>query len=81
MIPNPPTPSATAPPKPEAFAPLLQLFAMPTWTAIYRDLLGFELHQRSTPLGPDDSDWTWLAMRLLWLQPDDQVARLQLAER
>lgn len=40
--------------------PLLEVFDMPTSLAFYRDLLGFEVGERS---GPDDNcDWVWLRL-------------------
>jgi catechol 2,3-dioxygenase-like lactoylglutathione lyase family enzyme len=39
----------------EGFAPLLQVFDMPTSVAFYRDVLGFELVETSPLRGVDDS--------------------------
>ncbi|HVS64882.1 MAG TPA: VOC family protein [Thermoanaerobaculia bacterium] len=53
-------------PKLEGFAPLLQVFDMPTSLAFYRDLLGFELAGTSDPgasdpgRAADDVDWALL---------------------
>jgi glyoxylase I family protein len=47
-------------PKLEGFAPLLQIFDMPTSLAFYRDLLGFEVISTSHPRNGDDLDWALL---------------------
>ncbi|MFN7986244.1 MAG: VOC family protein [Thermoanaerobaculia bacterium] len=40
--------------------PLLQVFDMPASLRFYRDLLGFQIVQRSGPT--DDCDWAWLRL-------------------
>jgi catechol 2,3-dioxygenase-like lactoylglutathione lyase family enzyme len=47
-------------PKLEGFAPLVQVFDMPTSVRFYRDLLGFEMVAKSEERSPDDFDWGWL---------------------
>jgi glyoxylase I family protein len=44
----------------EGFAPLLQVFDMPTSVAFYRDVLGFEIVETSERRGADDFDWAML---------------------
>jgi glyoxylase I family protein len=44
----------------QGVCPLLQVFDMPTSIAFYRDLLGFEIVERST--SSDDCDWAWLRL-------------------
>jgi glyoxylase I family protein len=44
----------------EGFAPLLQVFDMPTSVAFYRDVLGFEVVETSERRGADDFDWAML---------------------
>lgn len=46
----------------EGMAPLLQVFDMPRSLAFYRDVLGFELAEHSSPTagGADDFDWCLL---------------------
>jgi catechol 2,3-dioxygenase-like lactoylglutathione lyase family enzyme len=44
----------------EGFAPLLQVFDMPTSVAFYRDVLGFEVVATSTARAGDDFDWCLL---------------------
>ena len=39
------------------FAPLIQVFDMPTSVAFYRDVLGFTVVETSPERGPDDFDW------------------------
>jgi glyoxylase I family protein len=39
------------------FAPLIQVYDMPTSVAFYRDILGFEVAGTSPARGPDDFDW------------------------
>jgi glyoxylase I family protein len=41
----------------EGFAPLIQVYDMPTSVAFYRDILGFEVVGTSPLRGPDDFDW------------------------
>ena len=45
----------------QGVCPLLQVFDMPTSIAFYRDLLGFEIVDTSSPPG-DDCDWAWLKL-------------------
>ena len=40
--------------------PLLQVYDMPTSIGFYRDALGFEVIDSSTPRSPDDFDWCLL---------------------
>jgi catechol 2,3-dioxygenase-like lactoylglutathione lyase family enzyme len=48
----------------EGFAPLLQVFDMPTSVAFYRDVLGFELVETSPRRGSEDSDdFDWCLLR------------------
>jgi glyoxylase I family protein len=47
-------------PRIEGLAPLLQVFDMPTSIRFYRDVLGFEVKQRSSERSPDDCDWVLL---------------------
>lgn|ERR1700728_1877118 len=42
----------------EGVCPLLQVFDMPASLRFYRDVLGFEIVQRSRP--DDDCGWSWL---------------------
>lgn len=42
----------------DGFAPLLQVFDMPRSLAFYRDVMGFDVAQRSAP--GDDCDWCLL---------------------
>lgn len=42
------------------FAPLLQVFDMPTSIAFYRDVLGFVVVENSPTRGEDDFDWVLL---------------------
>lgn len=51
---------ASLAPKLEGFAPLLQVFDMPTSVAFYRDLLGFTVINTSEPRSEDDFDWAHL---------------------
>jgi catechol 2,3-dioxygenase-like lactoylglutathione lyase family enzyme len=44
----------------EGLVPLLQVFDMPTSVRFYRDILGFEIVQKSSERSQDDSDWVWL---------------------
>jgi catechol 2,3-dioxygenase-like lactoylglutathione lyase family enzyme len=44
----------------EGSVPLLQVFDMPTSLAFYRDVIGFEVVERSAP--GDDCDWVWLRL-------------------
>jgi glyoxylase I family protein len=49
------------PPILEGFAPLLQVFDMPTSIAFYRNMLGFTVASTSDhPRGEDDFDWVLL---------------------
>jgi catechol 2,3-dioxygenase-like lactoylglutathione lyase family enzyme len=40
--------------------PLIQVYDMPTSIRFYRDVLGFEVVDNSTPRSTDDVDWCWL---------------------
>ena len=44
----------------EGFAPLLQVFDMPTSVAFYRDALGFTVATTSVPRSAGDYDWCLL---------------------
>ena len=46
------------PPEIRGLCPLIQVFDMPASLAFYRDLLGFEIVQQSSP--GDHCDWVWL---------------------
>ena len=46
----------------EGFAPLIQVFDMPTSVAFYRDVLGFAVVSTSPPRGRDDFDWAMLRL-------------------
>jgi catechol 2,3-dioxygenase-like lactoylglutathione lyase family enzyme len=46
--------------KVEAFAPLIQVFDMPTSLAFYRDVLGFQVVMQSAP--GEDFDWGLLRL-------------------
>lgn len=46
------------PPQVHGLCPLIQVFDMAMSLAFYRDLLGFEVVQQSSP--GDDCDWAWL---------------------
>ncbi|MEZ6057639.1 MAG: VOC family protein [Planctomycetaceae bacterium] len=46
------------PPEIRGLCPLIQVFDMPTSLAFYRDILGFEIVQQSSP--GDNCDWVWL---------------------
>jgi glyoxylase I family protein len=46
--------------KVEGVAPLVQVFDMPTSVSFYRDILGFEVVNQSSP--GDDFDWGWLKL-------------------
>jgi catechol 2,3-dioxygenase-like lactoylglutathione lyase family enzyme len=46
----------------EGFAPLIQVFDMPTSVAFYRDVLGFEVVATSSPRDRDDFDWGLLRL-------------------
>lgn len=46
----------------EGFAPLLQVFDMPTSIAFYRDVLGFQVISSSPPRARDDFDWCLLRL-------------------
>ncbi|MCA9222597.1 MAG: VOC family protein, partial [Planctomycetales bacterium] len=49
---------AMTPPEIHSLCPLLQVFDMPLSLAFYRDVLGFEVVQQSSP--GDSCDWVWL---------------------
>jgi glyoxylase I family protein len=49
--------------KVEGFAPLIQVFDMPTSVAFYRDILGFEVVTTSPPRDRDDFDWGLLRLQ------------------
>jgi len=44
----------------EGFAPLIQVYDMPSSVRFYRDILGFEVVASSQPRSPDDFDWGML---------------------
>jgi glyoxylase I family protein len=46
--------------EPTHLCPLIQVFDMPASLRFYRDLLGFEVVQTSSP--GDDFDWGWLRL-------------------
>ncbi|MCO6454362.1 MAG: VOC family protein [Pirellulaceae bacterium] len=46
------------PPELRELCPLIQVFDMPVSLAFYRDILGFEIVQQSSP--GDNCDWVWL---------------------
>ncbi len=46
------------PPEIRGLCPLIQVFDMPVSLAFYRDVLGFEIVQQSSP--GDNCDWVWL---------------------
>lgn len=46
------------PPEIRGLCPLIEVFDMPVALGFYRDLLGFEIVDRSSP--SDDCDWVWL---------------------
>lgn len=46
------------PPEIRGLCPLIQVFDMPVSLAFYRDILGFEIVQQSSP--GDNCDWAWL---------------------
>jgi glyoxylase I family protein len=45
-------------PELRSLCPLIQVFDMPLSLAFYRDILGFEIVQQSSP--GDNCDWVWL---------------------
>lgn len=46
------------PPELRGLCPLIQVFDMPVSLAFYRDILGFDIVQQSSPA--DNCDWVWL---------------------
>ncbi len=48
----------------QGLAPLLQVFDMPTSIQFYRDVLGFEVTQRSKALSDNPDDVNWAMLRL-----------------
>ena len=48
----------------EGVTPLFQVFDVPTSIAFYRDVLGFEVIQNSTPFTDAKDDYGWAMLRL-----------------